>query len=200
MSLYLNGHPLTSLFLAGNSKAAAWKNGVKVFQKSAPGPESMLLTPAMTSNTTPAPFSVLYSGFSGSGWPPWAVFDQGSKFWESQRNFNTTTGIGVAWVGIDLGPGASRTLTAYSLTNRPSGNLSYDYAKSPRDWTMEVSNDGENWLVVHAVNDEPESTAFNQKRDYVPHVLVGARYFRMHITANQISDAVCIGEIGLYGY
>ena len=156
----------------------------------------VLLTPKMTSNTTPAPYVVIASSQYSTSWPTWGCFDQGGTFWESSRTA-FSNGVGDAWIGIDLG--GQRTLVRYDLTNRPSG-ITSDLQQAPKNWTIEASDDGANWRVVHTVVNAPIPTTFSQKTSYVLDAPATGRFFRMHVTQTcGPTINLTIGEIEFYG-
>lgn len=105
---------------------------------------------------------------------------------------NATTG----WIKIDLSSEMKRRLTSYQIKDSNTGT---GVTRSPRDWTVQGSNDDINWTTVDTVSgetgwttgetrtytcDSPSSTAF--------------RYYKVVVTANN-GDAnyLTIGKIML---
>lgn len=204
MPVYINGKRAASLFFNGKSIGQAWKNGVKVFQKPGGGePGFVLLTPAMTSNTAPSPFSVTASSvwdsntvnqafrcfdqaFNGSGWA-----GGGSS------NLYDSGGNGSQWIQVYLG-GYTRTLTRVVLYSRNSG-----FNQLARNIIVQVSSDASSWTDVYTSTDGDIVNAATSQQVTLDKSITPAecQYIRIVITQIWGASTNCgLGEIELYGY
>src|ERR1019366_8898794 len=93
-----------------------------------------------------------------------------------------------AWLQIDLG--VAKVLGRYVMT--------CDGTRSPKDWTVQGSNDGSTWTVV----DTQAGITFgsNESRAYYAAVQTSAyRYFRVYVTAEQGTESIAqINHLPLY--
>jgi len=175
-----------------------------------PAPASVLLTPAMTSDTTPAPYRVVYGGQYSTIWPASGVFDQGTKFWESLRNFSNYMDVsGQAWVGIDMP--APKVVKYYDITNRYTGTPPGDLMQMATDWKLQGSNNPDDlyspatsntWVTIDDVVNFPQPTAMNQTfRREIPSNTTAYRYYRIKVMRiRNDSGGTTLGELKLYGY
>jgi len=171
-------------------------------------PATVLLTPSMTSNTTPAPFVVTTSSVyqSSDGFLGFNAFDQrqyhsgtsGSGWFSGQYSFDTS-GNGGERITIYLGPTA-RNLRRVVV--RSGGNSNgYD---APLDCTLQGSADGATFTDIAAFTNLPlpNPAAYGVVLDVPATALIN--YFRLLVTrvptANNSNRFVHIGEIELYGY
>ena len=127
----------------------------------------------MTNDSVPSPYVVSESSsyVSVSGF---YAFDN------SAANFawigNGTSGF----VELDLGAGHSYILDNYSVVGAPVGYTS----RTPKNWTVEGSNDGSSWTVVSTIINQT-GWGSNETRNFVSDVRTTAyRYFKFNITAN----------------
>ena len=166
------------------------------------------LTPAMTSNTAPAPFvasaSSVYS--TGTGFQAANAYSQradpnigSSDTWFSGPVFSG--GTGMAWNQIYLGP-VARTLRHVVLRVRGVQPSQGDMDQTPRDFVLQGSVDGVNFTDLETVVDSPRPLAgpgygiFHETD-----VNAVINYFRVYITKtwNGSLGVAAIGEIELYG-
>lgn len=145
----------------------------------------------MTSNTVPGPFvASATSAFSGT-FDAFRAFDGGvggSQYWIG-------TGSGVDTLKLDLGSGNAQILDNYDI----QANTVPEPLRSPKNWTMQGSNDNSTWTTVDTRTNET-SWSSGQLRNYVCATRTTAyRYFRISITANN-GDATYtdMGELTLH--
>jgi hypothetical protein len=155
-------------------------------------PPSVLLTPAMTSNSAPSPYVVFESG--NAGWPAWQAFNQKTTHWESANVFDAN-GDGHAYIGIDLG--TAKTLTNYTIRSR-ADQLAYQ--QFMRDFTVQGSNDGIMWTTLDIVTNYPQITSIGHVLQRTINNTAAFRYYKVDVTKNYINPRVVIDEIGFHGY
>jgi len=193
------------------SDGSVWFAGKLIIGERAQ-PTLVLLTPAMTSNTAPAPFvATASSKWSG---PPnmiddvWHAFDQKNTStggnanaqigWQSADNKYTAPDYyGSEWIMIDLG--SEKTLTNYNLRSRGYSPVSADHNQFPRDFTLSISTDGLTFVDVDAHTDVPQPTVWYQNYSFTLNSPVHARFVKITVTRSR-TRYIDIGEIELYGY
>jgi len=178
---------------------SVWFAGKLIVGERPPNPE-VLLTPAMTGNTTPSPFAVTASSLWDSNLPnaAWHCFDQvlTANAWSS-RNITDANGYATGcWITIDLG--APRTLVRVALAAR---NDIYK-RDSARQFTISVSSDGSTWQTAHESSDlgptEPDAAQIYYDQAITP---VSGRYIRLTINRTFYpNENASMGEIYYYGY
>jgi hypothetical protein len=147
--------------------------------------QNLKAIPRMVSNERPIPIKVLYSSqLNNDEWAAFRAFNKEIDWhgWHSQKG---TTGF----IGIDFGRDYSRNFTKYSL----SSTINYmDYM--PKDFDLEVSNDGNTWKVLdEQVNQtnwastETRSYSFLNNSSY--------RFYRINVKTNNGADYILISEI-----
>jgi len=178
----------------------------------AAGQASVLLTPAMTGATSPAP----YAASASSTWStqpasldgPWQAFDQKNTAtggainnqvgWQSANNkYAAPDYYGSEWIMVDLG--SEKTLINYNLRSRGYSPLVADYNQFPRDFTLSVSTDGVTFTNIDSRTDVPQPTAWYQSYSFMLNAPVKARYVKLTVTRARTAYTD-IGEIELYGY
>ncbi len=144
-----------------------------------------------TDYTLPVPF--VFSASSeypsiGLAWIPFSTASGGTAI-----GWIGTNG-GVDWNKLDIGAGNSKILSDYKITGSTG-----PVTRSPKNWTMEGSNDNSTWDVLDTRTNET-SWAPTEQRSYVCSVATTAyRYFRFNVSANN-GDATYTGveNIGYY--
>ncbi|PQP82455.1 hypothetical protein C0Q44_13510 [Paenibacillus sp. PCH8] len=149
--------------------------------------ETLIITPSMTSNTTPSGVASASSIYNAS-YEAWRAFNGGATgtedCWASSAgnpsgflvyNFNNVT-----------------TLNAYAITSRDASDLT----SAPKDWTLAGSNDGTNWSTIHTVTN---STGWSQKetRSFVLSRDFSFSNYRLIIHTNNGANYTTIGELKL---
>jgi hypothetical protein len=142
-------------------------------------------TPRMKSNESPEPFKVLYSTqYDNSDWAACKAFDK-QKDWHGWHSQEGTSGF----IGMDFGSNNSRLFTKYSLTS----SISYmDYM--PKDFDLEVSNDGNAWQVIDS---ETSQTNWNsmETRTFSISNDTSFRFYRINVKSNNGAAHILISEI-----
>ena len=140
------------------------------------GPPVLISPTDLTSNTSHPPF--VTSGLNEYD-PAYGAFSAGGSWLSTQLP---------AWLQIDLG--VATVLGRYVMT--------CDGTRSPKDWTVQGSNDGSTWTVV----DTQAGIIFgsNESRAYYAAVQTSAyRYFRVYVTAEQGTESIAqINHLYLY--
>jgi len=167
----------------------------------------VLLTPVMTSNTSPAPFKITYSSAFNDpqvGWAAFHAFEQNDvSAWFSASVFTGVGATGVAWIQIYLGA-TPQNLRHVILRTRGGANVAQaEMNQTPRDFILQGSTDGTNFFDIKSVTDSPQPPAgpgyliFHESD-----VSASINYFRLYITKiwGGSLNVASIGEIELYGY
>lgn len=101
----------------------------------------------------------------------------------------------VEWVSVDLGSSASvGRVVLFPRTETPNDGVRADGAGFPRDFTLQVSDDGATWRTVQVVTDHIQADATPQAYE-----LTGAtgRYLRVYVT--KLGDSAGDdAQLGLY--
>jgi hypothetical protein len=121
--------------------------------------------------------------------PPWKAFDNSTNYWIG-------TGGGVDWLQLDLGPGATATLSSYTI----QVNVVPEPARAPKDFTMKGSNDGSSWTTVDTQTNQTAWTSGEVRTFTLGATSAAYQYFRLDITANN-GDATFtqVAELHLIG-
>lgn len=151
----------------------------------------------MTSNTSPSPYKASADGEYGGQYHAYYAFT-GYRKTAQPDCWASTTGTHRGWLQIDLGE--ITRLNAYSLSPRDVVSGGEYYRSAPRTWTLQGSNDGVNFNVVHSVLNE---TSWNTTTHNITYTLDDAhtyRYWRVVVTENNGNNIyTCIGQFKL-GY
>jgi hypothetical protein len=142
----------------------------------------VIITPAMTSNTTPSGIVSASSYFSNiSTFLPWRAFDRGTNTnWLS----NGTTG----WLAYEFP--TSKTVTRYQVLTPSDGSPT----SVPRNWTFE-GWDGTNWIVLDTVTGNSGTAIVNRTLANTTAYI----QYRINITLNNGNGAYTgVTELYLY--
>ena len=132
----------------------------------------------MTSNTTPSGVCSASSTYATPGYEAWRAFNgiidaAENKCWIASSG-QTTGWLQYQFVTV-------QAVQWYSITNRTI----IDVGASPKDWTLEGSNDGLIWTILDT---QTNQTWINgEKKEYT---IVNPRaflYYRLNISANNTS-------------
>lgn len=145
------------------------------------------ITPAMSSNSAPAPFVASASSYNSSTVYPYKAFTQNvSDGWKPDE---ATTAP--HWLKIDLG-------TAYSVGSYTLSCVNYTATAAPKDFELQGSSDGSTFVAVDTRVDV--SWAYGSSPTMQTFTLttpVSYRYFRLHITELTITQYLFIYEFEL---
>lgn len=148
---------------------------------------NIITTPKMTSNTAP-------SGVVSAS----SIY---SSVYEAWRAFNgQVVGVDDCWASGAGSPSAflsykfdrATIINAYSITSRDAS----DIGSAPKNWTLEGSDNGTNWTVIHTATDptgwtQKETRLFKLDKDY------SYIYYRLNITSNNGLNYTTVGELNL---
>ena len=136
---------------------------------------------SMTNNSTPAPYVAAASSEYNATFAAFAAF--GTNWWLG-------SGGGVDWLSLDLGAGTTKRLHTYSIDPER-------VTRSPRDWTMEGSNNGSDWDVLDT---QTGVAGFDSTTEFECNSIGTAyRHYRLNITDNN-GDATYIAIESLMLY
>lgn len=152
-----------------------------------------LVSPIMTSNTTPSPFVITTSSVWSNDYQGWLAFDNSTSWWVSGQNtFSTSTGIGSAYLQIDLG--TATLVNVYSIQN-PPGNTN----GSPSSYIFQGSMDGLSWETLHTITDRSTGGVAEIFEYLIPNNH-DYRYYRLSITkiGDRVVNYTGVTELKLY--
>lgn len=159
----------------------------------------VLLTPAMTSNTTPTPFVISAGSQHGTN-AAFCAFDQLQRGVEDSWHSAANPGAN-AWLQIDLG--VTRTLSKYNMRTR--GGVETALNTKPYSWTLSGSDAGAVWTAVDTQtavswpNNATNSPGYQLLEFSLP-ASVDFRFFRFTFDLTGSGrNYVSVGEIELYG-
>ncbi len=151
----------------------------------------------MTSNTTPPPFVASASSEHPNGPLPNAG---GRAFCAFDGNINNAWQgdfPGFAYLQFDYGIPSSKPLSVYTISMESFFPKLFP-GRTPRDWTIEASNDLLTWDVIDTRTGQTWGSFANPSlpfvRTYHCDVSDGTKYqyFRMNITANQFDNVITV--------
>jgi len=147
------------------------------------------IVPVMTSDTAPAPF-VASASTEVAGHLAYYAFGDGN--WANYWNGNSLP----QWIQVKLD--SAKIIDTYSMTPWVAGPFGDQHTRSPKDWTLQGSNDGSTWTVLDTQTGQV-GWASNESRTFSPSVKANYLYYRMNITANNGDLLTTIYHISLYG-
>jgi hypothetical protein len=190
--VYLGQQKVGSVYL-GDQKIAKRYLGDQLIFDHTGTPESVLLTPAMTSNTSPAPFVVTsnISLVTHLG-PAWHGFDQNLST-QAHSDNNQQNDF---WLAVDLGQ--SRNVTRVKMFSRENSLYQND---TPSRVTVLSSADGVQWDELLTVDDIPQPVGSSVLFFDYPMQAVTRHLKFAFVNAHARGLGVqVIGEIRILGY
>ena len=165
---------------------------------------SGVASPIMTANNAPTQFTASASSNFGT-YQPWMAFNHNlsntnnsTDCWHSSLgSFNASTGLGLAWLQIDMG--APTRISSYRVYNRMS-NANDNYA--PRAFTLQGTNTPDvsnSWVILSTVPFRAQGTI----RTMTAHSIAAPqtfRYYRLNITESHVGNnngTVTVGQLEL---
>lgn len=147
------------------------------------------ITPAMDSNTTPAPYTVSASNYHYELRQPYFAFDQltGSAWYT--LNYSTT-----GWLKVDLAYNP-KIVNGFAI-------CASDYAltSAPKNFTLEGSNNDTDWTVLGTYSNQTSWRYYEWRYYTVESNTMAYRYYRLNVTANNgHGNFLTIDEFALYG-
>jgi len=151
------------------------------------------IVPKMTAANLPSPYVVSASSELLPHYAAWEVFTNSYELNDSWITNASPTG----WLKVDLGAGNEIVVRKYTLIpiNHSTGPV-----RSPRDWTLQGSNNDSDWDILDTQEDI--SFALYENKTFTFSNSVSYRYYKIDVTDNN-GDAsyLGIGEMELYvGY
>lgn len=158
-----------------------------------------IVSPKMTSNTTPAPYVASASTVFSASYTAWKAFDQtagpsGGDSWHSAVG----SVPGNAWLQIDLG--APTRVGRYMIASRGIGNSGgTGWTSSAGTWELLGSNDGVSWTSVDSRAGEVYTSLY-EKHYFNLASKVTYRFYRINVldTSSPGGTYTNIGEFTLY--
>ncbi len=144
----------------------------------------------MTSNTAPTPFVASASAEYSGSYAAYEAFDGATG--ETARWLNA--GSLPAWLKLDLGTGNEGVVGSYDVKGGNSGREN----QSPKNWTLQGSNDDSAWDTLDTVTNQTGWTALEVRSFNCDVVNTAYRYFRINITAaSDAGNYVTVSELNL---
>jgi hypothetical protein len=145
-------------------------------------------TPKMISNILPSPYKVSSSSFYNADYEPWKAFNGVNS--AITDAWLTAQGSVSGWIMIDMS--VQTKINNFNLISRNSTN---SHETSPKNFTLQGSNDGLIFTTLKTVVNEIGWTA-NEKRNYMLDQDVEYRYYKIDTTLNNGNiNVVAIGKI-----
>ena len=126
--------------------------------------------PLMTAATTDG-VTVADSGNLGTGYEGWRAFDQNS---DTRWGVAATSGI------LSVTLAAAKIIAGYSIRARNDSYL----IDSPKDWTLEGSNNGSDWTVLDTQTGVT-SWSMNERKEFAVSSPASYLFYRLNISSNQ---------------
>lgn len=126
-------------------------------------------SPGMTSNTTPAPFSVFGAGEFNGEVPMWCAFDGDiSTAWAARSNQN--------WIALDCG--SQTNVRGISLL--PRGLNAALMSQFPKTGVISGSNDKNTWVKLAELDGSQPQPTDQTYRDVIFSTTASYRYYKLH--------------------
>jgi len=129
--------------------------------------------PVMSSNSQNG-YVVSASSVLNNSYHPWLAFDDGTGGVGGGVNGWASATSNTGWLQVKLP--SPETFTAYSFTN-----MNLDRTQSPVSWTMQGSNDGVSWTIIHSVTGDLRNVR-RLTREYSISSPGMYLYYRLNIT------------------
>ncbi len=170
-------------------------SGEKIVHTSYGDPDGSLntstisVTPALTSDTTPAPYEVTSS--TDLLFFPWKAFNQSNT--AANDCWRAGPSVDSGWLQFYFGSNNPKIVNKYYIKTQASTDTN-----SPRSWTLEASNNGTSWTVLDSRTDidHPGSDTW-----LGPYIFTNANsylYYRLNISESN-GSSLAIGELKLVG-
>jgi hypothetical protein len=123
-----------------------------------------------------------------AGWTTYWAFDNrlDNASWHTQSG--QTRGI------LTLESPTEFVLNYYILVHRDLDDPAY----SPKDWTVEGSDNGTNWFLLDTQSDQILLDYTAERTYYIPSNAIAYKYHRLNVTANNGQDHLLVGEWKLF--
>jgi hypothetical protein len=127
-------------------------------------------------------------------WCPYALFsgnNYNGSSWHSPSG--TTTGI------VTLESPTPFVLTRYALYSRYDSFSTGEAQATPKNWTIDGSNDGSTWVTIDTQINQSIHTPATRNLSYDISNSTSYKYYRLNVTANNGSQYLILGQLRLYG-
>ncbi|TAG09590.1 MAG: hypothetical protein EAZ42_06495 [Verrucomicrobia bacterium] len=115
-----------------------------------------------------------------------------AQVFDSNVNTKWLTFSNAGWIRYAFGSGASWTITSYAVT---SANDAPE--RDPRNWTLQGSNNGNDWTTVDTRSNETFSARL-QRRVFTVASPGTFSSYRLNVSANQSGSILQLAELELY--
>ena len=146
------------------------------------------LCATMTSNSLPAPYSCSASSEYNSSYAAWCAFNKAVGDYAPWQVLSGSTG----WLQYYFG-GISYIFNAITILSTALG-----LNRNPKDFTIEVSNDGTNWLVVSTVTNQT-GWQTSERRLFTFKTYSAYKYLRLNISSDNGGGYLGLNELEVYG-
>ena len=127
--------------------------------------------------------TVADSGNLGTGYEGWRAFDNNS---DTRWGAGATSGI------LSVTLATAKVIAGYSIRARNDTYL----IDSPKDWTLEGSNDGTSWTVLDTQTGIT-SWSMNERKEFTVASPASYLYYRLNISSNQSGTDTSVSEVEL---
>ena len=145
------------------------------------------ITPVMTSNTTPSPYTISQSSYYSTGNLGWRAFD--GTFSGNADAWVGASGTTTGWVQIDFS--VQTKIDAISLMTRNYTNAPIEMLK---DAILLGSNDGTTFQSILYINSQTNWKS-SESRLFELSIPVSFRYYRLQINTNNGGGILSLGEL-----
>lgn len=153
------------------------------------------LVPSMTANNSPSPYVASASTQVTDAYDAYKAFNNANSVNTDRWG---TDGTATGWVKIDLG--TAKTVTQYDISAFYNANNTVVSNRSPKDWTLQGSNDDTNWTTLDTRTGITGWTS-TLTRNYTFANSTGYRYYKLNVTKNGSDNSdtyLSVGELVLY--
>jgi len=178
---------ISTLKLGASQVAKAYLGAVEVWS-SVPSQDNVVRSPTNMTGFTSGAITVSADGYYGASYEPWRAFDGvildipgSNQIWASAQTAMPH------WGKIDFGSG--QLIYSVNILGRVTVNN-----QAPKDFTIDYSSDNSTWATAYTKTGETPWTASTFK-NYLLAAPVSARYWRIHVTANQALTITAITEV-----
>ncbi|SEF95026.1 DNRLRE domain-containing protein [Paenibacillus sp. UNC499MF] len=150
------------------------------------------IIPPMSSYTAPKPFEITASSDSPDS-PAYMAFN-GSPAVTARESWSVTSPDGLGWIQVFTGYQNRYVVNRYMITAGPKTINHY----SPKSWTLQASNNGQDWVTLDTRTNETNWTYPSGKNEYLVNNMTAYEYYRFNFLETVYSGAALnIGEIAL---
>ncbi|GKS09462.1 hypothetical protein YDYSY3_04620 [Paenibacillus chitinolyticus] len=150
------------------------------------------IVPPMSSYNAPKPFEITASSDSPDS-PAYMAFN-GSPANSLRESWSVTSPDGLGWIQVFTGYQNRYIVNRYMITAGPKASNYY----SPKSWTLQASNNGQDWGTLDTRTNETNWTYPSEKKEYLVNNMTAYEYYRFNFLETVVNGyALNIGEITL---